>query len=160
MKRLIPLATVACLAVGIALLNVETTQATPPSGATAPFTYRATVDSYHFDSNDYKIFQKNSEDVVMRQIVLAPGGNNGWHFHPGPVLTIVTQGTLTLYEANDPTCAPHNYSAGQGFVETPLDVHIARNEGTVPVIAVVTFLDVPIGGAFRLDAPNPGNCPF
>ena len=160
MRRIAGLAVVGCLTVLVVVMNAGATQATAPSGSGATFTYRATVDPYHFDSNDYKVFQKNPQDVVMRQITIAPGGNNGWHFHPGPTFVVVVQGTLSLYEANDPTCTPARYSAGKGFVEAPGDVHIARNEGTTTVVAVITFLDVPVGGASRLDAPNPGNCPF
>ena len=33
--------------------------------------------------------------------------NTGWHSHPGHSLIIVTSGTLTDYEADDPTCTPH-----------------------------------------------------
>jgi len=40
-------------------------------------------------------------------------------------------------------------------------VHIGRNESqTENVEIIATFLDVPVGGATRIDAPNPGNCPF
>ena len=39
-------------------------------------------------------------------------------------------------------------------------VHIARNEGTVPVTVVQAYLNVPPGGSPRIDAPAPGNCPF
>jgi quercetin dioxygenase-like cupin family protein len=160
MKRIAALAVAGCFGIAIAVINAHPIHATAPSGAGATFTYRATVDPYHVDSNDFKAFQKNQEDVVMRQITIAPGGNNGWHFHPGLTFVVVVQGTMSLYEANDPTCTPTRYSAGQGFVELPGDVHISRNEGPEMVIAEVTFLDVPIGGAYRLDAPAPGNCPF
>lgn len=148
------------LGVLVVVMNAGTSLATAPSGTATTFAARASVDGYHFDSSGFKIFQKDREDVVMRQISIAPGGNNGWHFHPGPSFVIVTQGTLSLYEANDPTCTAHNYTAGDGFVEEPGDIHIARNEGSTTVVADVTFLDVPVGGAFRLDAASPGNCPF
>jgi hypothetical protein len=38
-------------------------------------------------------------------------------------------------------------------------VHIGRNEGTVTVKLLVTFI-VPVGAAPRIDVPDPGNCPF
>jgi len=143
-------------------LNAGTSQATAPSGSSAPFTYRATIQPHHVDSDDFKLFQKNPEDVVMRELTFALGGNSGWHSHPGPVYVLVTQGTLTNYQASDPTCTGQQISAGQGFVELPGQVHIVRNEGTTPVVLVATFLDVPVGvpGGFRIDAPNPGTCPF
>jgi len=162
MRRIARLVIVSCLVGLILAMGATTSLATPPSGSSPQFTYRATLDPYHFDSNDFKIFQKDREDVVMRQLTIAPGGSAGWHFHPGPSFVIVTQGTLSLYQANDPTCTAQRFGAGDGFVEAPGEdhVHIARNEGTTPVVLVVTFLDVPIGDPFRLDAPRPGNCSF
>jgi quercetin dioxygenase-like cupin family protein len=159
MKRIVTLSILGSLGILVALMSAPAAQATAPVGSGGTL-YRATLDPYRFKSGDFKIVQKKQEDVVMRQIFIDPGGNNGWHFHPGPTFVVVVQGTISLYEANDPTCTPTRYSAGSGFVETPGDVHIARNEGTVQVIAEVTFLDVPVGGAFRLDAPSPGTCPF
>ena len=160
MNRIVTLGILAVLGIFVAVISAGPSLATAPSGVGAIFTYRAPVDSYHSDSNDFKIFQKDREDVVMRQLTVAPGGISGWHSHPGPSFVIVTQGTLNLYEANDPTCTAQTFGAGEGFVEAPGDVHIVRNEGTTPVVLLVTFLDVPVGGAFRLDAPRPGNCPF
>ncbi len=37
---------------------------------------------------------------------------------------------------------------------------LSRNEGTTNLVLFVTFTDVPVGGAFRLDALRPGNCQF
>lgn len=161
MRRIGLLAILGGIGVLVLVMNSATTLATPPAGVGAPFTYRATVPAYHVDSNDYKVFQKNPEDVVMRQLTFAPGGNSGWHSHPGLVYVIVTQGSLVNYHADDPSCTGTKISAGEGFVETPGDIHFVRNEdATITAVAVVTFTDVPVGGAFRLDAARPGNCPF
>ena len=88
--------------------------------------------------------------------------SSGWHTHPGPSLVIVTQGTITAYEGNDPTCTPHVYSATgtNAFVDIGGgDVHIIRNEsGAVAKTVVVQF--IPAGAARRLDAPDPGHCHF
>ncbi len=161
-SRIVTLGILALFGIFVAVISAGPSLATAPSGVGATFTYRAPVDSYHFDSTDFKIFQKDREDIMMRQLTIAPGGSAGWHFHPGPSFVIVTQGTLSLYQANDPTCTAQRFGAGEGFVEAPGEdhVHIARNEGTTSVVLLVTFLDVPVGGAFRLDAPRPGNCPF
>lgn len=160
MRRLTLFAVLGSLGVLVLILNPGTSLATAPKGSTPIFTFRATIAPVHFDSNDYKVFQKNSEDVVMRELTIAPGGDSGWHFHPGPTYVIVAAGTLSNYEASDPTCTAQTFAAGSGFVEPPGDVHLARNEGSSNLVAFVTFTDVPVGGAFRLDAPNPGNCPF
>jgi quercetin dioxygenase-like cupin family protein len=160
MRRIGLLAILGSLAILAIVMNAGTSLATTPSGSTANFTYRATLPPLHSDSNDYKVFQRNSEDIVMRELTISPAGDSGWHFHPGPTYVIVAQGTDTLYEANDPTCTAHNYGPGEGFVEQAGDIHISRNEGTSNLVLFVTFTDVPVHGAFRLDAPRPGNCPF
>ena len=161
MRRVVSLAIVVGLLVVAALMSVGTSLATAPSpGVAAPFTYRATVVPNHFDSNDYKIFQKNPEDIVMRELTIPAGGNSGWHSHPGVTYVILTQGTLTNYHANDPTCTGTVINAGESYIEPPGDVHNVRNEGTTTAVLFVTFLDVPVGGAFRTDAPRPAQCPF
>jgi quercetin dioxygenase-like cupin family protein len=161
MRRIALLGIIGSLVVLAVVIGAGTSLATAPSGVGAIFTYRATVQPYHVDSNDFKIFQKNEEDVVMRQLTFAPGSNSGWHSHPGPVYVIVTQGSVVNYHADDPSCTGAKISAGQGFVETPGDIHMVRNEdATTTAVLVVTFTDVPVGGAYRLDAARPGNCPF
>jgi len=105
---------------------------------------------------------------VVQQIVIAPGGNTGWHSHPGPVVVVVQAGQLSFYDSEDPTCTVRTYSAGQVFVDSGQGhVHIARNEGSVNLELWATYFDVPpvnpniVGsGAFRIDAPDPGNCSF
>jgi quercetin dioxygenase-like cupin family protein len=90
---------------------------------------------------------------------VAPGGNFGWHSHPGPSLVIVKSGTSTFYDGNDPTCTPHVYAAGSAYVDPGGDTHIARNEGTTELVIIVARL-LPEGAPARIDQPAPGNCPF
>ncbi len=160
MRRIALLSILGSLGILVAVMSADTSLATAPSGFSANYTYRATLPPFHSDSNDYKVFQKDSEDIVMRELTIVRGGSSGWHFHPGPTYVIVAQGTDSLYEANDPTCTARNFGPGDGFVEPAGDVHISRNEGPANLVLFVTFMDVPVGGAFRLDAPRPGNCPF
>ncbi len=104
---------------------------------------------------------KDAADTVVQQIQLDAGGQTGWHSHPGPVVVVVKSGALTLYEGDDPTCAGHTYTAGQTFVDPGQgNVHIGRNESDVVTELFVTYFDVPAGGSPRLDASDPGNCPF
>jgi quercetin dioxygenase-like cupin family protein len=100
-------------------------------------------------------------DIATQTITFAPGGQSGWHTHPGPVFISVIEGTMTFYEGDDPDCQPMVLHAGQGFVDGHTDdhPHIARNETALPAKNLVTYF-VPPGAAVRTDAPNPGNCPF
>jgi quercetin dioxygenase-like cupin family protein len=108
---------------------------------------------------DVQIKAHDNTDIVTANIEIAPGGSSGWHSHPGPVLVVVKSGTVTFYEGNDPTCSPTVHPAGTSFIEQGGDVAMARNEGELHFTAVATFF-VPAGSATRVDAPNPGNCPF
>ncbi len=104
----------------------------------------------------------NAQETVIQQVVIAPGGSTGWHSHPGPVVVLIKSGQMSFYDSEDPTCTVRTYSAGQAFIDSGQGhVHIARNESQSQVLDIwVTYFDVPQGGAFRIDAPNPGNCSF
>jgi quercetin dioxygenase-like cupin family protein len=98
----------------------------------------------------------DERDVVVQQVTIAPGGHTGWHSHPGATVILVQSGTFTFYSAAD--CIRQNFVAGQGAVEAGGGVQLARNEGTVPQVLYVVYFDVPVGGAFRVDQPEPSNC--
>jgi quercetin dioxygenase-like cupin family protein len=135
--------------------------ATPPQGITpttlgqGTFTERTRVNTPNIRAKF-----KQPSDFIVQDIVVAPGGHTGWHSHPGPALVIVQEGTFTLYDGDDRKCLPHPYGAGQSFVDPGGGhVHIGRNETGQPVRLLVTYI-VPEGAAPRIDAPDPGNCPF
>ena len=115
--------------------------------------------------NDGKIWlswqkTKGLSDVYVQSNVWQAGGTTGWHSHPGHSLITVTSGTVTEYEGHDPSCTPHVYTTGMGFVDPGGDhVHIIRNEGTAVATTIAVQL-IPAGAARRIDAENPGNCPF
>lgn len=98
-------------------------------------------------------------DIAVQRIVFQPGGQSGWHRHPGPVFIEVVAGTMTFYESDDPSCAPIVRSAGQGFLDVGEHAHIARNESGAPAENIVVYL-APPAATLRIDAPDPGNCPF
>jgi hypothetical protein len=99
-------------------------------------------------------------DVYVQSNVWQPGGTTGWHSHPGHSLIIVTAGTVTDYEGDDPSCTPHVYTVGQGFVDGGGDhVHMIRNEGNVEARTYAVQL-IPAGAVRRIDKPRPDNCPF
>ncbi len=114
------------------------------------------------DNNVWLSLQKTKglSDLYVQSNVWQPNGSTGWHTHPGHSLIIVTAGTVTAYEGNDPTCKPTVYTQGMGFVDPGGDhVHLLRNEGTVPASTIAVQL-IPAGAVRRTDAPDPGNCHF
>ena len=101
-----------------------------------------------------------TSDLFVQDNTWEAGGSTGWHTHPGASLIIVTQGTVTAYEGDDPECTPHVYTAGDTFVDSGGGhVHLIRNE-TGSVAKTIAVQLVPHGPMRRLDAPDPGNCSF
>lgn len=98
-------------------------------------------------------------NVAIVKNIVAPGGYFGWHQHGGPSWIVVTQGTLTFYDGDDPTCTGHAVSAGSAYLDLGDHTHNARNETNAPVENYVVRL-LPAGGATRIDMPDPGVCPF
>lgn len=124
---------------------------------------RANAGSFHVQSKyagfDVELKTHDNADVVVASLSSPPGGYSGWHSHPGPALVTIKAGALTIYSADDPTCSPKVYPAGSVLIEVGGHVHFARNEGSETAEWVTTYI-VPAGGATRVDAPAPGNCPF
>jgi quercetin dioxygenase-like cupin family protein len=104
---------------------------------------------------------RDAQDTVVQQIVFEPGGHTGWHSHPGPALVLVTEGELTLYSSDDPSCSGHTYTAGQAFIDPGQGhTHIGRASPTQSTVVWVTYFDVPPGSGVRVDAADPGICFF
>ena len=132
-------------------------------GFTSTLVGRGNLGTFHIQSKaagyDVELKSHDNTDIAVANIVVAPGGHSGWHYHPGPVLVVVKTGTITFYHGDDPTCSGTRHPAGTAFVEADGDVGIARNEGAVEASTVVTFF-VPAGSPTRIDADRPGNCAF
>lgn len=140
------------------------TWGSPASGVTPTLLARGAYEPFKVKSEDQALgFQakaRNPVDIVVRRHDYAPSTTEvttttGWHTHPGPVFITVTQGQVTFYEYDDPTCTPRVVSAGQGYVDTGHG-HIGRNETGEPAQDITVIL-APPGAGFRgeLDAPNP-----
>jgi quercetin dioxygenase-like cupin family protein len=118
--------------------------ATPSTGVEARTLSEATV---------------NGVDYVTREILIAPGGSTGWHYHDGGVFGVIRAGTLTHDAAAN--CTPDGvYPAGASIVEAsgPGNVHIGRNLGPVPLVMWVLYIK-PAGSPLAVEAPDPG-CGF
>jgi hypothetical protein len=167
--------TAVALAVTVGAVGVGTAIATPGTGILgAPILARGTLEADHGHhghhgrkDNRVTIRLQRPSDVAVQQVTIAPGGATGWHSHPGPAIVIVKSGSLTLYDADDRKCRGTTYSAdpaspvGKVFIDEGYGhVHIGRNQGSTNTELYVTYLDVPVGAAPRIDVPDPGNCDF
>lgn len=166
MKRYGYVLTTAAVALGLVAFAalVGVTAASPPSGVTPTLLARGVYEDFKVKSIpqspvDFQVKAKSPVDIVVRRHDYAVGSHTGWHSHPGPVFITVTQGTLTYYLYDDPTCTPHTVSAPGGFVDDARG-HMVRNESGA-IAQDMSVIVAPTGGAFRgeLDAPNP-NCGF
>jgi len=145
-------------AIGVVMLRMA--RATPPSGVTNTLLAGPVVlDDIDVVSQSPQfgvmIKTRGPSDAYVRHLTIAPGGDTGWHSHPGPVFVLVTAGTVTMFHSDD-LDSPNVFPAGTGFVEGPGDVHNAVNEGDTNVELVVLFL-VPHGSPTRIDEPAPGD---
>jgi len=79
-----------------------------------------------------------------------PGGENGWHSHPGVVTVTLTQGSIVWYNGN---CEATTYNAGDAWVEGS-QIHMFRVLGSETTLAYATFITAQ-GEALRTDEPAP-----
>jgi hypothetical protein len=178
MSRLPKVLWVLLLAVAGVAVYAGNAQATPSSGFAGVTTAKATYGAFfsHVQTNNPQFWNEvmrtvGATDLYVQNNTWDPATcgssgcipSTGWHTHPGPSFVIVTQGSVTAYDGNDPACTPHVYTAGtpdNAFLD-PGDghVHIIRDEsGAVAKTVAVQF--IPAGAIRRQDAPDPGNCPF
>jgi len=164
-----PLKTTAAIAV-LSVLSIGgyviKLSAIPATGVHRTLIGRGTYDRFMVNTDTNKVpFQYIAKaqpaiDIEVDTHSFDPLGSSGWHKHPGPVYITVTSGQLTFYEFDDPTCSPHVYKAGQGFVDFG-NGHIGINEDSNIPATDVTVAVTYVGGPFRTDLPagNP-NCRF
>lgn len=152
----------------LALAPLPVAKATPPVGVSFTVISRATLPAFEvkrkikeLDHWRVDLAADQPIDVAVVVFTVQPGGQGGWHTHPGPSLWTITQGAMTIYEGDDPTCTPHVYTAGTGDVEATTNTHIhnLRNETSSIAQTIVTFL-LPVGAPLRIDLPDPGYCGF
>src|SRR6185295_14876984 len=96
-----PLRVLAVLTI-VSLGTTGVALATTGSGISTNIISVGSLDQIHLKSNidghKVEIATKDSSDLYVVDNVIAPGGNTGWHSHPGPSLVTVKSGTITQYE--------------------------------------------------------------
>jgi quercetin dioxygenase-like cupin family protein len=155
-KQMLAGGLVTCAVAGFA---VGLAWATPGSGISTTIIAGPTMldEDVHIqaksDINDVEFKHKGLSDVYVVYNKLVPGGQTGWHSHPGPSIVSVVSGTATDYRSDDPD--PIVIPAGTVFVDEGGDhAHRVVNEGTTDLI-LVAFQIIPFGAQRRIDVPAP-----
>jgi hypothetical protein len=112
------------------------------------------------DGNTIVSRAPDAGEVVVQEVTIGPGGTTGWHSHPGPVVVVVKQGTLTYIRADGGVCSATPYGPGTAFVDPGQGhAHTAFNFGSNNLVLMATYFDVPSGGSPRIDVPTiPAPC--
>ena len=143
MKHAVTVATVTAV---LAALTPATVGATPPAGDVE----RTDLAQGTTDVPVVIVSVGHPTTLYVQELELNGPAASGWHTHPGPEHTVITEGTVTVQSA--PDCVPIVYPAGRS-VFIPAGVpHIVRNEGPGDADAVVTYT-LPADRPVRDDAP-------
>lgn len=150
------------LVILVAAMLVQTGNATPGSGVTpSPIAAGDLTEPFRVKFKEEGTGFGSGVDVAQFSVVkftIEPGGVFGWHQHGGPVLVVVAEGTLSYY-SDEPGCQAKVYEAGSALIDPGDHTHNARNEGSTDLVLYATFL-LQEGAPLRIDAPDPGVCPF
>jgi quercetin dioxygenase-like cupin family protein len=111
--------------------------------------YAATTEIVAVGTIPHSDFLGGPATVTFRTISFAPGEVGAWHYHPGPLFNVVTQGTVTVEDG----CGEEQSSTvGQAF-EEGARVHRPKNLGSVATFAYQVFI-VPQGSPTTVNIPN------
>jgi quercetin dioxygenase-like cupin family protein len=85
--------------------------------------------------------------LYVQSLTLKPAASSGWHTHPGPEYSVITDGAVFVQTADD--CAGHDAVDGQAvFIPGGLP-HRVVNHGPHDASVVVTYTlpaDLPVRG--------------
>jgi hypothetical protein len=130
---------------------VLATPAGPSAGATSTvLADGVTANSVNFNTDPIKLRTKDSVEVFQVSNTAISGWTSGWHEHTGAVFVNITAGSLTFYASD---CTKTTVTAGHGYIESPYDPILARNEGQVQAAWITTQV-IPVNGSRRVDTPN------
>ncbi|WP_067572002.1 cupin domain-containing protein [Nocardia acidivorans] len=91
-------------------------------------------------SREFIRFRCAGREFILRQTILEPGGQSGWHYHDGTLFVLVTGGPLN-HPATD--CVPVTKRPWRIFREPSgrAHAHLARNLGDRPVRLTVVYVN-------------------
>ncbi|MGW5513521.1 cupin domain-containing protein [Nocardia africana] len=92
-------------------------------------------------------------EILLRQTIVEPGGDSGWHYHDGTLFVLVTGSTLD-HPGTD--CVPVAYRPGRIFREPAgaAHAHTARNR-TRKSLRLTVFYVLPAGSPLSRPIPAP-----
>ncbi len=126
------------------------TPAGPPGGSTSVvIADGTTMNEVNFNSDPIKLRTKDEMEIFQVSQTAISGWTSGWHEHTGAVFVNITAGSLTFY---DSACNVTTVMAGHGYIESPYDPILARNEGNVQAAWITTQI-IPAGASRRVDHP-------
>jgi quercetin dioxygenase-like cupin family protein len=104
------------------------------------------------DADDWEasVHTSGPSNIIVQDVVYAPGGHTGWHSHPGILLSSVISGSIEWYDSK---CAVHVYNAGDSLTEST-QAHYVRNVGSENAHFMVTYM-IAAGQPRRIDQPAP-----
>ena len=88
--------------------------------------------------------------VTLQDAAFAPGGQNGWHSHPGIVIVTLISGSIEWFDAN---CNRKVYNAGDSWTEGS-QTHAFRVLGTTGIHSTAVFI-IAKDQPYRIDKPAP-----
>jgi quercetin dioxygenase-like cupin family protein len=156
----------ALVAAALLMLPAQATQPTPAPEVSTSILARSLFDPIQVKARTQtpelwkaQLKTHGQSDVYVVDNKFSPGASSGWHSHPGPSLILVVTGTVTNYPGDDPSCPPHTYNAGDGFIDPGGGhVHLLRNESSAAAETIAVQL-LPKDAARRIPANAPSGCP-
>jgi quercetin dioxygenase-like cupin family protein len=142
----------------LGLITLRFARATPPIGVSTTIIAGPTFlgemkVKTQSNINKAEIETEGESDIYVVLNRVAPGGETGWHSHPGFSIVSVVAGEATNYSSDDPEGTV--YEAGTAFVdEGGNHVHNVVNEGDTELV-LVAFQMLPHGATRRIDRPAP-----
>lgn len=141
--------------IGAVFLTSNAVMATPPVGFGAKVLAKGTLARpAEIEALGIQFSTERSTDLFVQQVDIAPGGQSGWHMHPGLVLVAVGTGAVIVHVG----CKAQQYSAGQTFVEPPLTPTLVENASSTAPAQNFAALVVPAGTAPRIELPGAPDC--
>lgn len=102
------------------------------------------------DEWEASVHTSGPSNIIVQDVVYAPGGHTDWHSHPGILLSSVVSGSIEWYDSK---CVVHVYNAGDSLTENT-QPHYVRNVGAVNAHFMVTYM-IAAGQSRRIDQPAP-----